>query len=222
MNTQRKILIGIIIILTFAIILALVLGISGHRNRAQEAVPVSSGSSDEPREVPRLIHVEREITAEIIQEGLRDMGFLVTQEYDCTIVLNNSKARKIFNFQLPFTESSYIVSYDALVEAGIDFTKVTVEKDDDAKIITIHLPDAEIKSIAVDHSSFTLYSEKDGLGTSMSVADYNDSLVECENTAKNKALEKGVLEKASANAELVLLNFVRSMVDTTQYRISIE
>ena len=150
------------------------------------------------------------------------MGFLVTQEYDCTGVVGASKVKTIFNIEIPFTESSYLISYDATVEAGIDFTKVTVDKDDSAKVITVHMPDAEIKSVAIDHESFTLYSEKDGLGTKMTVKDFNDSLVEYEATVRKKAVDRGVLENAAENARLVVGNFVRSLVDTTEYRINVE
>lgn len=221
MGTKKKIFIGIIICLSIAIIVALAVGIS--RMGKTELPEAKSGTAaDLPaRETPRLIQVEKEVTAEVIQDGLRDMGFLVTQEYDCTGVLSASKVKTIFNIDIPFTESSYLISYDATVEAGIDFTKVKVEKDDNAMEVRVYLPDAEIKSVAVDHNSFVLYSEKDGLGTSMTVKDYNDSLVEYESTVRKKAVDKGVLEKASENARMVVGNFVRSLVDTTQYRISV-
>jgi len=221
MNTKTKIYIGIIIMLLVAIIVALAVGLNRPVSQPQQT-PASNSAASSESHAPKIIQIEKEVTSEIIQEKLRDMGFLVTQEYDCTGVLSSSKVKTLFKIEIPFTESSYIVTYDATVEAGIDFTKITVDKDDESKLITVHLPDAEIKSVSIDYGSFTLYSEKDGLGTNMTVADYNDSLKEYESTTRKKAVDKGILDKASENAKLVVENFVQSLADTSEYRIKID
>ena len=223
MGKKEKIISAIILVLFVAIIVVLAVGLSGlGKSEPLPAAQGGAGQASETPRTPRLIEIEKEVTAEIIQDGLTDMGFLVTQEYDCTGVVGASKVKTIFNIEIPFTESSYLISYDATVEAGIDFTKVTVDKDDSAKVITVHMPDAEIKSVTIDHESFTLYSEKDGLGTKMTVKDFNDSLVEYEATVRKKAVDRGVLENAAENARLVVGNFVRSLVDTTEYMINVE
>ena len=222
-TNKRRFYYILIAVLVLAIVLVMIKGMNkedGSVYQQEEAgdLPVQEESS----EPGPLFGTEHTISAELIQEGLRDMGFLVTQEYDCTGVLSNSKVKSILGINLPFTESSYLFSYDATVEAGIDFTAVTVEKDDDKKTVTIHLPKAEVGNVSVDPDSFTKYEEKDGLGTKMTITDYNDSLQQFEETVTEKAIEKGLLEKADSNARTVVMNFVKSIMNDAGYRITID
>ena len=172
------------------------------------------------RDVNQLIPVEKMITAEIIQDGLNDMGFLVTQEYYFTEVMSFSSVKQFFGMDLPFTESNYLASYDGTILAGIDFTKIQVEKREEEKKILLTLPEATMQSVDVDPDSFVLYSEKDGLGNHISVKDYNRSLSELEKNAAQKALDRGVLEKANENAQQVVRNFVGGLVDLREYQLN--
>ncbi len=85
----------------------------------------------------------------------------------------------------------------------------------------ITLPAAEIRHVDIDPDSFQLYSEKEGLGNSVSVSDFNSSLVELEQAAREKALERGILERASTSAEALVLQFAESLLDTEVYTFEI-
>ena len=174
-------------------------------------------------EVEKIVEVEKEITATTIQDGLRDMGFLVTEEYYFTQVIGYSSVKKLFDLvELGITESRYLVSYDGVVTAGIDFSGIRVKKDTDAGILTVTLPRARIRNVDIDMDSFELYTEKEGLGNPISVADYNQSLQELKKNAQDRALDRGILDKAEENAVRVVENFVRSLMDTTGFTIRCE
>ena len=171
-------------------------------------------------EVEKIIEVEKKISGDIIQDGLRDMGFLVTEEYYFTEVVSYSSVKKLFKtIKLGITESSYLASYDGVISAGLDFEKISVEKNDEERIITIRLPKSEVKYMQIDPESFVLYSEKEGLGNKISLSDYNDSLIELEKNAEKKAVDRGLLKRADDNAKLVISNFVNSLVDTSDYMV---
>ena len=204
-----------IILLTSIVLIAL-----HGRSAAPDTVPEAAVSAT-PEVVVKEKLVERVITADVIQDNLRDMGFLVTQEYSFTEVVSDSRVRTLFGITLPFTESSYVISYDGTVTAGVDLTKITVEKDDKNGVITVHMPAAEISAVDIDPDSFTLYDEKSGLGTGFSVSDYNASLQEAENSARTRALERGLTDKASENARTVIGNFINSLVDKNKYSVRI-
>lgn len=166
-------------------------------------------------------YIEKEITADIIKDGLRDMGFLITQEYYFEQVLDYYSVKKmpILNVKLGFTETSYIVGYEGVLEAGINFANVTVDKNDAEKTLTIHMPEAEIKAIDVDYDSFKVYEEKTGWRNPLSVQDFNASLKELEKNATEKAMERGILEKATENGEKVISQFVTGLLGKSEYRI---
>ena len=162
--------------------------------------------------VEKLVEVEKEVSVEEISAGLNDMGVLVTQEYAFTDVAQFSSIKKLFSIELPITESSYLASYDGTVTAGVDFSRIGVQRDEATGALTVTLPASEILRIDIDPNSFVLYSEKSGLGNPISAADFNSTLVELEASAKEKAIARGVLERADDNARLLVRGFLDGLV----------
>ena len=50
---------------------------------------------------------------------------------------------------------------------------------------------------------------------------YNDSIIEFENAAIDKARSKGIVDKANEGAQKIISSFVNSLVDTDEYEIEI-
>ena len=133
-----------------------------------------------------------------------------------------SSIKKLFSIELGITESSYLASYDGVVSAGVDFSAIRLRRDEERGVITVELPAAQIRSVDIDPQSFQLYSEKTGLGNPVSAADFNSSLVELEASAREKALERGLLDKADENARRIIRNFIAGLVDTTRWSVRFE
>ena len=207
MKSSRKsvvylVLIGLVLLVTAG----LILWHQGHRPDSARPM-VSARPADE---------------ADVIQDGLNDVGVLVTEEYYFTEVVGFSSIKKLFKkLELGITESSYLASYDGVVTAGIDFTKITVSKDSELHTVEVRLPKAEILNVDIDPESFELYSEKTGLGNPISAEDFNSSLVELENTASEKAIERGILDRADQNAKTVVKNFIAGLINTSEYTVRI-
>ena len=168
------------------------------------------------KEVEKLVEVEKEITAEIIRDGLRDMGVLVTEEYYFTQVEEYSSSKKLW---LLDSKAYLAYSYDGVVNAGIDCNDVDITKDDENKKITVSIPAAKIIDVSIDFDSFKTLEEKNGLWNKLDMTDYNSSLVAYENAAKEKALEKGIIDKADEGAKKMIESFVNSLVDSEEYTI---
>ncbi len=172
------------------------------------------------KEVEKLIEVEKKVSSEMIQDGLKDMGVLITEEYYFTQVEDYTSVKKIFKV-IP-SESNVVFSYDGIVTAGIDCSEISVKKDEEGKVITVTLPKSDVQQIDIDFDSFKLYSEKEGMWNKMSFEDYNLSMVEFEKDAKDKALSKGILERADERAESVIANFIKGILNDDTYTIKFE
>ncbi len=212
------------------IFIRIVGGGKSSRAEAPEATPLPTPEVIiQEKEVERIVEVEKVFTAVMIRDGLRDLGELATEEYYFTEVISHSTMLELkmdlrlfqINSALPLTESSFLASYDGVVTAGIDFTGVTVEKNDGTKEILVTLPAAKILHVDIDPESFRLYDEKKGLGTRITVEDYNNALTQLENTASDKAVERGLLEKADENARTVVRNFILSLLGPGEYTVRI-
>ena len=228
MTAEKKkvrLLLGLIAaVLVLTVVLIVVHAVRRERAPALPAVTPRPAAEVvvREREVEKLVTVEKEITSEILRDGIRDVGLLVTDEYYFTEVVSYSSVKKLWKLELPLTESSYLISYDGAVSAGVDLTKAAVKKDEEQKRITVVLPAAAITAVDIDPESFTLYSEKAGLGNRISVEDFNSSLVELEATARQKAADHGLLARADDNARRIVRNFVGSLCDLNEYTLVFE
>ena len=227
LKEKKKLLIYLIALAVVLLAVIVLIVWHGGRSKAPEALPVATPRPTQQvivreRPVEKLVEVEKEVTVEEIRAGLNDMGVLLTEEYYFTDVVRFSSIKTLFSIELGITESSYLASYDGVVTAGVDFTKLTLRRDDAMGLITVTMPAPEIVNVDIDPESFQLYSEKTGLGNTISMSDFNSSLVELEQSAREKALERGLLERARDNARSIVTNFISGLVDTTRYNIRFE
>ena len=137
---------------------------------------------------------------------------------------DSTKSAQLFNitFDLPLTRTKFIYSYDGVIKAGVDFTKIEVEKDDLKRVITVTLPKSYILSTEIDFDSFELYDEQQSIFNPVSVKDVNDTNRSMIQTAEKDALAKGLLERADKNAETLIKNFLRGGYDVREYAVRIE
>ena len=226
MKNGKKILRECIIPLLLILIL---LSVLFYRNARRETVQrgMISGEAENSAITVRqkgtkkeggLITEKQTIDVEIIRDGLRNMSFLVTEEYYFTEVLSN---KKTVSFLFPIGEESYMVSYDGYIPAGIDFSRIGVTVDEDARTITVSLPEAEMKDPVIDYESIQILDEKHTIFTDITAEERNKAVLEFQENARKKALEKGILKRAEENAELVVQNFVMSTAGP-EYHVTLE
>ena len=215
----------LILCCVLVLIIAALLGFWLASHDGSETAPPAPAETFAPQviveEREKIVEVERVISAEIMEDGLRDMGVLMTGEYSFTEVVSFSKVSQLWGMELGFTESSYLCSYDGVVTAGVDLSALRVEKDEDTHIITVTRPAAAIQSIDIDPESFALHAEKISRLNPLSAADFNDSLRELENNAAARAVEKGLLTRADSNADKMIRQFVGGLADLSVYELRI-
>ena len=226
LKEKKKLWIYLAALIVVVIVIAVLILLHARGQGASEPAPAvtprpTAEVKVRERLVEKLVEVEKEVSVEEIRSGLNDMGVLVTQEYDFTDVTHYSSIRKFLSIELPITESSFLASYDGAVTAGVDFRAVDVRRDEDAKTVTVTLPAAEILSVDIDPGSFVLYSEKTGLGNPISAEDFNSALVELEANAREKAVARGLLDRAEENARVLIRGFLEGLV-SEPYTIRIE
>ena len=203
-------------IIAVCVVAMLVLGIDYGVNKKNEPEGITF---DEPAET---VPVKEEkvlvsVSTDTLQEGLQGMGVLITQEYYFTQVEKYTKEKKFLKVLSSSSEMMY--SYDGAVQAGIDFEKIEISKDDSTKTLTITLPKSEIQTVTIDKDTFKVYSEKDSLWNPLKLDDYNLSLAEFEDAAKQKALDSGILERSDEQAKTLVENFISNFPSASEYGI---
>lgn len=222
MRKRDRILIGAGAIL---ILLAVIIGVTWMarqetatdpkgKNERESATSASTGEG-------KIFLKDITLSGETIQSGLREIGKLCTAEYDFTHVETFESQKDLFGLKIPGTKASYVYSYDGTIMAGVDFTRISVEKDDAKMRITIHFPKVEIISSEIDMDSFTLYGEKKSIFNPFEVEDFALTQSDMIRMELEKAVEDGILDRAAENAEQILINFLTGTFDLDRYEIRV-
>jgi len=142
--------------------------------------------------------------------GLEDVGELVTQT--CyTTVLEDSKVNKdFFNlFQIPFSESRQIFSYDFAVDASVDFSEIKYEIDDNKKEINVSLNHARIYKTTLNPESFKVYLDSSSLFSRIDLDTHNTAVTKMQEQAENDCVSNKLLDAADSNAKQLLTVFFK-------------
>lgn len=113
----------------------------------------------------------------------------------------------------------YHVAYEGTVKAGIDFSAIDVNVDNENKIITIKVPEVTIQDAIVDAGSLEYIFEKDKYNTENVFKEAYDI---CQKDLDNRAAnEKELLDLARENAKQVIEAMVTPWVEqiNAEYKV---
>ena len=116
----------------------------------------------------------------------------------------------------------YYVSYEAKVNAGIDFEDIYIDVDEDTFTVHITVPPVTLTDVNVDISSldFIFYNEKANTSTVT-----EEAFKACEADVEKESQEQAAIyELAEQNAQNVLTALVKPIIDQseTEYSLVVE
>lgn len=214
-NTKKnnKALIIVIVAATLCAVLFCVLFTIIYRkiNPVTETVTIEQVGPIEDREVR---------TSKTIKSGIEELGTLVTASYWYQHAEYFEDSKTIKDFKIPFTTSSFILECSGCITAGVNFENAEVDIEEG--VVTIRLPKAEIFSNDIDADSFEVRDEKNSIFNKISVEDTTETFKRIEDDELKKALNRGILDEADANAIKTIKSFVSNLLADEDYEIKVE
>lgn len=165
------------------------------------------------------------LSGKTLKSSLNNMGFLITTEYNYTHAETYEKSRPFFKIkEFPGTKAKFVYSCDGIVSAGVNFEKINLKTDEteNKTIITVDMPQAEIRSSELDLNSFKMLDEEKNIFNPITVEEVKNSFNNIKTYEEKKAKEKGLLEKANTNARTLIENFLKSSVKDKECEIKFE
>lgn len=150
------------------------------------------------------------IVLDTVKTEIQEIGELATVEYNFTNSARFSDSVSIGNWNIPFTEKSFIAKWDGRIKAGIKLEQVTVDMDEDEYRIIIHIPSAEILSYETFYDTVEILDEKDNIFNKLTIEDKVGFDSATSDEMKNRAIENGLLEKAEKNAKEIITKILTS------------
>lgn len=146
--------------------------------------------------------VQPQISAVTIGEKLKSVSELATVKYIYTNVGQFQDQQNFYGVTIPFTKKQFIVAYDGVIRAGIDFSQVTVEVG--LSQVTITLPAATILSHEIDENSLEVFDETRNIFNPITITDYTQFQIDQKEEAVQKAIDGGLLVEAEEQAQHVI------------------
>lgn len=155
--------------------------------------------------------------------GLENVGELVTQTAHLTIVEDTKVHREFFKlFEIPFTESRQIFTYNIDVDASVDFNKISYYVKRSDKQIIIKIPHAKIYKTTLDIDSLKIYLDEESLFSRIDLKKHNEAMIEMKKQGEEDAIANGLLEAADENAKKLIEGFVKNDNNYRDYQIIYE
>jgi hypothetical protein len=187
-----------------------------HSNTTKkyEAVIAELESEVDRLSDPVAVHevATKTVSLDLIQSSIKDIGELATVEYLYTDAGKYENPKQLFGKDIPFTTKSFIAKWDGTIKAGVDIEQVVVEINDEKKLITIHLPKAEILSHEIDENSIETLDEQDGLFNPVNVDDVRAFDKASKLAMEERAIGLGLLDNATENAKDIIEKLVKNDV----------
>ena len=159
--------------------------------------------------VTNKFHEQELYSASGVLEQVKDISELNTVEMYFNEIIDFKNAKLFNNFQIPFTEKSFIFTVKSKVKAGVDLS--SIDEGDIAisgKSLLIKLPNPTITS--KEMLSYKVYDEKNGLFNEVTTEDTLKALELFEKDMEEQALSSGIIEKSKENTEHIIRNLFLS------------
>lgn len=179
------------------------------------------GDTNIPEEFDKVIEEEEyKISISNVEELLEKASELVTTKYfykDADIYENYKEA---FGKKIPFTTDKVVFTYEGTISVGIQLTEVEYEIDNEAKTITIIMPEIGVLANEIDPESFEYPYVADSIFNSTVMENYTGLIGELKMDKENEVMENTeLLTAAEENAKNVLKNFLTSSDVTKDYKV---
>lgn len=165
-------------------------------------------------------NMEPTITSELINNRLEDAKELTTLKYHYTNMGQFQNQSDFYGWKVPFTTKSFIVSYDGVINAGVDLDGAMVKVT--GKKVQIMIPHAKILSHEIYEDSLQVFLEKDSIFNPIKISDYNDFSMDQKQVVEEKAIDKGLLTEADKKSEEAIRDILRLDQYLKDYEITIE
>lgn len=163
--------------------------------------------------------MEPEITSSLIYNKLVSAKELTTLKYHYTNMGHFENQNTFYGYKVPFTSKEFIVSYEGLINAGIDLNKMKVNVGD--KSIEVRLPAAEILSHEIYEDSLKVYDERESIFNRIDIEDYNDFSKDQKSEIEKKAIKKGLLKEADEESKRAIEEILMGDTILSKYDIKI-
>lgn len=158
-----------------------------------------------------------EITTTVVSRQLQTMQDLTTAKETDYGFEEFSEGKVSYVNKKKFT-----MFYSYEIRAGVDLSKAKIAVDNEARTISITLPQAELQSVSVDPDSLKFFDVENSLFNGNDVTDTADALKEAKIAASNKANKSELLQEANDQAVEIVEKAYAPIAKADGYKVNVQ
>jgi len=167
------------------------------------------------------------IDSAVLESSVREIGELATLvfSYETVVVVNEQNTASIFGweFNIPGTARSLIITFDGRIRFGIDMDGIEIniiEHSDDEYDVQVSLPAPTIQTHEIDMDSILILDENTGLFVRFDLEDYTYFISNQKEYVETRTSTQDLILQAKNNAQRSIYVFLRNILSHEYYTIS--
>ena len=144
---------------------------------------------------------------DFISEKLETITELATSRYDYSNVISIKNNLTFKNYNIPFTEKSFVIKYTGHITAGVDLSHSTFTLDNNKLTITIE--PCSILNNTVDEDEIFIFDEKTSIFNKLTMEDMLEEILLDKEKTEKALLEDGFLNKVTVDTIELLKNLFK-------------
>lgn len=135
---------------------------------------------------------------------------LNTVKYNYSNIITVKKDKSINDIKLPFTEKSFIVKYDGIINGGVRPEDIVVIKNTGSEI-HLEINKCSILDHYIDSENVYVYDVKSSIFNKLEVQEVLDDINTYKKEYEQKAISEGLLDEIKIETKLSLENLFKNL-----------
>lgn len=133
-----------------------------------------------------------------------------TVKYNYSNVVTVKKDKSINDIKIPFTEKSFVIKYNGIINAGVRPENITITKNTGDKIF-VEIEKCEILDHYIDNDNLYVYDVKSSLFNKLGIQEVFDDINKYKKEYEEKLIKEGFLDEVKENTILSIENLLKTI-----------
>lgn len=135
---------------------------------------------------------------------------LSTVKYNYSNVITVKKDKSINDIKIPFTEKSFIIKYNGVINGGINPEDISILKNT-GKDIAVEVKQCSILDHYIDSSNIYVYDVKSSVFNKLEIQEVLDDINKYKEEYEKKAIEEGLMNEIMDTTKISIENMFKSL-----------
>lgn len=135
---------------------------------------------------------------------------LNTVKYSYSNIVTVKKDKSINEIKIPFTEKSFIIKYNGVINGGIKPEDIKILKNTNDKIL-IEIQKCRILNHYIDDKNIYVYDVKNSIFNELKVQEVLNDISKYKNEYENKLIKEGFMNEVKDNTKSSMENLLKNM-----------